>query len=48
MARRASKWKGKLGVSGICAPCRRGRSVAQSIRISGASRSFNWRVAYLH
>ncbi|MCI94851.1 hypothetical protein A2U01_0116149 [Trifolium medium] len=40
MARRASKWKGKLGASGICAPRRRGRRVAQSVRISGASHTF--------
>ncbi|MCI80078.1 hypothetical protein A2U01_0101349, partial [Trifolium medium] len=40
MVRRTSKWKGQLGASVICAPRRRGRRVAQSVRISGALRSF--------
>ncbi|MCI59237.1 hypothetical protein A2U01_0080492, partial [Trifolium medium] len=33
-ARRASKWKGKLRASANCTPRRRGRRVAQSVRIT--------------
>ncbi|MCI40941.1 hypothetical protein A2U01_0062174, partial [Trifolium medium] len=33
-ARRASKWKGKLRASVICASRRRGRRVAQTVRTS--------------